>query len=611
MATKTDFFKIGQISGGQAPDIAEAVKTGLEAGFKPFFEWQKKEKAWKESIAPKLAKIGEDYSPTLVDEGQRATMTAALQESRLKYADILKQTRNMDPTSEEYIRLMGQATDIAAGFNKTFELGREFTQLGNEFALLAQNDNLSRGMTAEKRAGLSQIFVNGKYKVKRDPVTGQMSYIVTENIKGSEPGGDLNIAGMEFTHDELDDFRQPNQTFVNGYLAINENFSKLGEAGKKLNTESAEYKSGGFELQKAISNMSIEELRSLATDSFIDGKPVAVFSQEEGDIFNMTKEQLGPMVYDKLMNNLLATNATNYQAPAPKEKETSSYDQALSLYNQLKQDPIGYFEAYTGVAPSWDRKTNIVEIYEGGELQFKYDLNNPAQRGGFYKQLLDASDYLKGTSAKEEEIRRIFDMLVMGGARGSSPTTFNTTNTNKKDQDDLTDQADQAFMAESFSTERLEVPKKLSSVQERQFINKLSETATSITEKGIANLVYNSDLTRPVEILGKTYKPKSLYQRDIELSAKEEQDFQNLFEASDDVVTVNIQNKYINNEFLNQLEITDISQLTYKDIERIKLLEKTFYKKERSRRGEKPKRKYSLEDIKRAEAQQKFQSNKL
>jgi len=327
----TDFFKIGQISGGQAPDIAGSFSEGLEAGLKPFFDWQKKEKAWKESVAPKLAKIGEDYSPTLVDEGQRATMTAALQESRLKYADILKQTRNMDPTSEEYISLMGQATDIVAGFNKTFELGQEFTQLGNEFALLAQNDNLSRGMTSEKRAGLSQIFVNGKYKVKRDPVTGQMTYIVTENIKGSEPEGDLNIAGMEFTHDELDDFRQPNQTFVNGYLAINENFSKLGEGGKKLNTESAEYKSSAFELQKAISNMSIEELRSLATDNFLDGNPIAVFSKEEGNIFNMTKEQLGPMVYKKLMNNLLATNATNYQPPTPPQPKVTEFDKKYTI----------------------------------------------------------------------------------------------------------------------------------------------------------------------------------------------------------------------------------------------------------------------------------------
>lgn len=593
--------RLGKASMG--PDIAGAVRTGLEAGFKPFFEWQKKEKAWQASVAPKLAKIGEDYSPTLVDEGQRATMAAALQESRLKYADILKQTRNMDPTSEEYINLMGQATDIVAGFNKTFELGQEFTKLGNEFAILAQNENLSGGMTAEKKAGLAQIFVNGNYKVKRDPVTGQMTYTVTENVKGPD-GTIVETAGMEFAHDELDDFRMPNQSFVNKYLSRNENFSKIAEKGKKLNMQSAEYKNAAFEVQAEISNMNIEDLRSLATDGFIDGKPIAVFSQEEGDIFNMSKAELGAKVYQKLMNNLLETNATNYKAPAPKGREVSSYEQAQSLYNQLKQNPIGYFEAYTGVAPVWDRKTNIVEIYEGGELQFKYDLNNPAQRGGFYKQLLDASDYLKGTSAKEEETRRIFDMLVMAGARGSSPTA---PGSNTKPDDGkkppapptIEERADQAFNSEEFSTDAIkeEILSGELNRNEKFFINQLSKTKADITEKDIAEAVYNSSGRQIITIFGKEYKPKALYKKDIKLQSKDQEDFENYLNASTDPNDVprTVRNKYKDNEYLNELNITDISQLTYKDIEKIKLLEKNI----------------SLGDIDIAEKQEKFKSKKI
>jgi hypothetical protein len=404
--------RLGKASMG--PDIAGAVKTGLEAGFKPFFEWEKKERAWKESVAPKLAKIGEDYSPTLVDEGQRATMTAALQESRLKYADILKQTRNMDPTSEEYISLMGQATDIVAGFNKTFELGREFTQLGNEFALLAQNENLSRGMTQEKSAGLSQIFVKGKYKVKRDPVTGEMTYIVTENIKGAD-GTPLNIAGMEFTHDELDDFRQPNQTFVNGYLAINQDFSNKGEAGKKLNTESAEYKSGGFEIQKAISNMSIEELRSLATDNFLGDKPIVVFSREEGDIFNMTKKQLGLMVYEKLMNNLLATNATNYQAPTPppidETDEQKALKAAVSVFNTIIQDPIMYAKTKLGGAFKGGNKTKVT--LQIGKEDKTFDLRKPNDFVEYMDVVARNTNQLTGSSVSAQAANRYFYNLTL------------------------------------------------------------------------------------------------------------------------------------------------------------------------------------------------------
>lgn len=37
-----DYFKIGQISGKQFTDVTGAVEKGLEAGFKPLVEWQKK-----------------------------------------------------------------------------------------------------------------------------------------------------------------------------------------------------------------------------------------------------------------------------------------------------------------------------------------------------------------------------------------------------------------------------------------------------------------------------------------------------------------------------------------------------------------------------------------
>ena len=37
-----DYFKIGQISGKQFTDVTAAVEKGLEAGFKPLVEWQKK-----------------------------------------------------------------------------------------------------------------------------------------------------------------------------------------------------------------------------------------------------------------------------------------------------------------------------------------------------------------------------------------------------------------------------------------------------------------------------------------------------------------------------------------------------------------------------------------
>ena len=604
---QTDFFKIGQAAYGGGADVSKAIGEGLKELRQSFttylYEWQKKERAWKESIAPKLAKIGEDYSPSLVDESQRSAMTAALQESRLKYADILKQARNMDPTSEEYISLMGQATDIVAGFDTTFKSAQEFSRLGNEYALAAQKaDGLSRGMTVEKRAALGKIFIEKDYTFERDPVTGEMSYTINSNAVGKD-GKPVNIKGLKISQDELDDFRMPNQDSVNKYLAQNKAFSDAGQQGKKITTESVDYLNASIGLKTELNNLNIEDLRSLALDYFISEEngtklPIAILDNINlENIYDLTKEELAGKLHDKMMTTLLDTNQRDYKAPTPKGKEASSYEQALSLYNQFKQNPIGYFETFTGVAPSWDRKTNIVKVYEGGELQFEYNLNNSAERGRFYKQLLDQSQYLKGTSAKEEEIRRIFDILAMSGSPQLSSNTVTEANANSAERpapSTIVDEADKIFNAESFSTKPLSIPANLTR-NEKFFINELSKTKADITEQDIAEAVYKSPGKQIITIFGKEYKPKALYEKDAKSQSKGQDDFKNLLEASNERVPISIRNKYKDNEYLDQLNITDISQLTYKDIEKINLLEKNI----------------SLSSIDSALAQAKFDSKKI
>jgi hypothetical protein len=168
-------------------------------------------------------------------------------------------------------------------------------------------------------------------------------------------------------------------------------------------------------------NGNLQALKSLVYDD-IDGTSLNL--QNYTDLVELLESDAPdiPLIKQKIVDylapalaNVNSVGAAKYNKALEESKgeEESSYDQALSLYNQLKQDPIGYYETFTGVAPSWDRKSNIVKIYDGGELQFQYDLNNKAERGRFYKQLLNESQYLKGASAKEEEIRRIFDMLSM------------------------------------------------------------------------------------------------------------------------------------------------------------------------------------------------------
>ena len=46
----TDFFKIGQATGQQFTDVSGAVQRGLEAGLKPFAEYEKSRKERVEAL---------------------------------------------------------------------------------------------------------------------------------------------------------------------------------------------------------------------------------------------------------------------------------------------------------------------------------------------------------------------------------------------------------------------------------------------------------------------------------------------------------------------------------------------------------------------------------
>ena len=643
MAAKTDFFKIGQISGRQPVDVVGAVQKGISAGLQPFFEWQKKEKAWKESIAPKLAKIGEDYNPSLVDESQRSAMTAALQESRLKYADILKQVRNMDPTSEEYISLMGQATDIVAGFDTTFKNGQEFSKLGNEYALAAQKpDGLNRGMAVEKRAALGKIFIDKDYTIERNPVTGEMSYIINSDAVGKD-GTTVSIKGLKISQDELDDFKLPNQDSVNKYLAQNEVFSGLGKQGEKLTTESAKYKSAAFQLQTELNNLDIEDLRSLALDPFIQGMPAAILDQNSlENIYDLTKEELAGKLQEGMLANLLATNQRDYKAPAPKGTGfTAGFRTDLLTTQGIYNNALKFAQLYVPVpGKSREQKTKLLvdelinldpQSYAGkiktrgemynlflensgakdteqtrnifkrqyGDAQIYYDsaplninTDNPGDLTNLYLDFAPLGDDVK--NYYKQQTSSIFENIQLPKPSIQAPTTDDDGG--KKPTAPLTieERADQVFNAESFSTKPLSISANLTR-NEKFFINKLSETNADITEKDIAEAVYNSAGKQIITIFGKEYKPKALYEKDVKLQSEDQEDFKNLFNASNERVPIAIRNKYKDNDYLDQLNITDISQLTYKDIEKIKLLEKNI----------------SLSSIDSALAQAKFDSKKI
>lgn len=588
----TDFFKIGQASGAQAPDITGSFLEGLEAGLKPFAELEEKRKKADDLTKKYISAIPNVDAINKIPDWMRSDVTSYLASEKKLYADTAKQLAEMDSSDPAYMETLDKLQSIQNNFITLNDQLNQFQEDSKEYFEASDNGNISKGFTvgeAEKYNNTASVFSGaGKLNIQN----GQLVF----NVGGKN---------LNYSNGEVGDFYSPDfevQSGIDGIAALVENDGLKG----------LQFNENGYarRIQTLLQQGGKERLLSLVYDD--DPRFTTAQGLQTPQIMAaINAGELGvarSLIADELMQGIRTTHGNflrqyNQALEESKGKEESSYGQALSLYNQLKQNPIGYFETYTGVAPVWDRKTNIVEIYEGGELQFKYDLNNPAQRGGFYKQLLDASDYLKGTSAKEEETRRIFDMLVMSGARGSSSTTPgpNTKLDNSKKPTappTIEERADQAFNTKGFSTEPLSIPADLTR-NEKFFINELSKTKADITEQDIAEAVYNSSGRQIITIFGKEYKPKALYEKDVKLQSKDQENFKNLFEASSERAPIAIRDKYLDiikdNDYLKKLNIKDISQLTYKDIEKIKLLEKNI----------------SLGDIDIAEKQEKFKSKKI
>jgi hypothetical protein len=391
--------KLGQASMG--PDIVGAVKAGFEAGFKPFVEYEKSRKQRVEALGrilqktPNLAelpKIPAQYSPKISEWAVNAKNEYAAA------ARVLVQTSADTPEYQEAVQKINQITNSFVNLDDQLKGIREERI---EYLDDYRNGNVSKG------------FKNSDI---------ESAYGENGTITEIDANGNVSMSGSEgrsFKWNERQEHYNVNPFIQAAMVGLSGDAKANGLKGISFTQD--EYKEQLKAILSNPKNGNLQALKSLVYDD-IDGTSLNL--QNYTDLVELLESDAPdiPLIKQKIVD-YLAPALTNVNSGAlakynkaleeSKGEEESSYDQALSLYNQFKENPIGYFEAYTGVAPVWDRKTNIVEIYEGGELQFKYDLNNPAQRGGFYKQLLDASDYLKGTSAKEEEIRRIFDMLSM------------------------------------------------------------------------------------------------------------------------------------------------------------------------------------------------------
>jgi len=118
--------------------------------------------------------------------------------------------------------------------------------------------------------------------------------------------------------------------------------------------------------------------------------------------------------------------------PKTKSTKTNKGDQGKDFYDKVKKDPVGYFQAKTGIAPKYetnDKGDKIITLPEEKETNDEgevivtnpkqvYNMSNNAQRKDFYNQLFSLSEMGVGQSADSKEVRIQFeDALSKGTAR--------------------------------------------------------------------------------------------------------------------------------------------------------------------------------------------------
>ena len=171
----------------------------------------------------------------------------------------------------------------------------------------------------------------------------------------------------------------------------------------------------GQEVPEGWDDMTTERKREFVTNELVDDAVEKLKST--------LKSVDGRSVEEKttLMNKEQAEKPSPAQNKQIQKQETEQ--EGVNLYKEYKQDPIGTYEMLTGVAPFYNKETNIITIKakEGDDKNpdeyIKYNMNNSAERNRFYKRLLEETQNAKGSSEYARLLRSSYEDALMEGTR--------------------------------------------------------------------------------------------------------------------------------------------------------------------------------------------------
>lgn len=402
----TDFFKIGKATGQQFTDVSGAVQKGLEAGLKPFAEYEKSRKERVNALGrilqttpnlEELPKIPAQYSSKISEWASNA---------KNEYADAARALVQMSPDTAEYREAVQKMNNIKTAF--------------------ANLDNQLNGIREERIEYLND-YQNGMVSKGFKNSDIEAAYGANGAIAEIDANGNVSMTGNEgkaFIWSERQEHYNVNPYMQKSMVGLSDSAKENGLKGISFTQD--EYK----ERLKAIMSIpetgNIRALKSLVYDD-LDGINALNIAQTNPEILALLEAETPdlPAIKQKLVDILAPALADVNQRSIGKYNDAlrtktngssqstpESQKQALEYYNTFKQNPIGLFKRYTDITPEFDVKTNTFKATDVDGTELKYDLSDFNERGAFYRKMLEFSEFDKGTRNNiVDDFDKIVDVL--------------------------------------------------------------------------------------------------------------------------------------------------------------------------------------------------------
>ena len=401
----TDFFKIGQATGQQFTDVSGAVQRGLEAGLKPFAEY---EKSRKERVAAlgrilqstpnleELPKIPAQYSPEISGWASSA---------KNEYADAARTLVQASADSAEYREAVQKMNNIKTAF---VNLDNQLNGIREE--RIEYLDDYRNGIVSK---GFKNSDIEAAY--------GQGGKIANIDVNGNVSMS--GVGGQAFKWSERQEHYNVNPFIQKSMVDLSTNAKSNGLKGISFTQD--EYK----EQLKAIMSDprigNIQGLKSLVYDD-IDGTALNIV-QTNPEVLQLLEAETPdlPLIKQKLVdilapalvdvnqvsigkyNEALRTKASSDRASSAQKAQQS----AIDIFNTIIQDPVAY--AKTKLRGNFkEGKGNIITLVIDDEDK-RFDLKRGDQFMEFMDIVTKNSNQLTGTAAAAQEANREFYKITL------------------------------------------------------------------------------------------------------------------------------------------------------------------------------------------------------